>query len=68
MVTNLNVNGVSNAAWYDLTRQQKWMAANGVLALDINPSGYTCTITYSSGAVSGSCTLLPFYLRPVISS
>jgi hypothetical protein len=68
MVWNLGINGVSNANWDKTPLRQTWMTTNSVLGLDISPSAYTCTITYSSGAVSGSCTLLPQYLRPVTST
>jgi hypothetical protein len=84
MVWDLGINGVSNANWATSPLQQTWMTANRVTGLDfhvynktITPgitiadassNQGTVTITYSSGNVTGPYTLLPMYLRPVISS
>src|SRR5262249_51618812 len=69
MVWNLGINGVSNANWQTTPLRVTWMNANNVTGVDISPQNNTCTVTYSSGSVTGTpAALLPQYLRPVIST
>jgi hypothetical protein len=69
MVWNLGINGVSNAAWQTTPLRQTWMASVGAIGLDISPQTNTCTVTYSSGSLTGTpAALLPQYLRPVTST
>jgi hypothetical protein len=66
MVSNLGVNGVSNANWQATPLRAQWMAQNNVAMLDISPfNGSVTLVGVSCGTITDGFNLLPQYLRPV---